>query len=55
VGEVGTGLNLTGRKKKRDEEETDRGENGGEGNRRKTKERIKTIYITANIECLTCR
>jgi hypothetical protein len=51
VGKVGTGLNLTGRKEKKgDVEETDRGENSGGGNRRKTKEINMAIYITANLE-----
>jgi hypothetical protein len=49
VGKARTGLNLTGRKKKGDVEETDRGENSGGGNRRKTKEINKKIYITANL------
>jgi len=50
VGKVRTGLKLTGRKKKGGIEETDRGENSEGGNRRKTKEINKTIYITANLE-----
>ena len=50
MGKVRTGLKLTGIKKKEDVEETDRGENSGGGNRRKTKEINKTIYITANLE-----
>jgi hypothetical protein len=41
VGKVETVFNLIGREKKGDEDEIDRGENGGGKNRRKTKKELR--------------